>query len=138
MTIADYDDAFKLWSETQGMGLRSLDDSRKGIDFFLKRNPETNFICREGKKLVGVILTGHDGRRGYIYHAAVHRDFRRQGIGKALVDRALTSLRKEGIRKVALVVYKDNLRGNGFWESLGFTLREDLNYRNLSIDPENI
>lgn len=138
MTIADYDDAYKLWTETEGMGLRSLDDSRKGIEFFLKRNPDTNFICRDKDNLVGIILTGHDGRRGYIYHAAVSEDYRRKGIGKKLVETAISSLRKIGIRKVALVVFADNSRGNNFWESLGFVLREDLNYRNLSIDPENV
>lgn len=137
MTIADYDEAFCLWSKTEGMGLRSLDDSREGIDSFLKRNPNTNFVCREGKELIGVILSGHDGRRGYIYHAVVHPHHRRKGLGKKLVGEVISSLAQEGIKKVALVVFSNNQKGNEFWESLGFIKRSDLNYRNLAIDPAN-
>ncbi len=138
MTIADYDEAFKLWSNTEGMGLRSLDDSQKGIDSFLQRNPNTNFVCRNNSELIGVILSGHDGRRGYIYHAAVHPNYRRKGVGRKLVKEVISSLDKEGIKKVALVVFSSNQKGNDFWESLGFINRKDLNYRNLAIDPTNI
>lgn len=138
MSISDYKDAFDLWTNTEGMGLRSLDDSEKGINSFLNRNPNTNFVCRDNEKLVGVILCGHDGRRGYIYHAVVDTSYRRKGIGIKLVENVKNSLEKEGIKKVALVVYSDNKQGNKFWESLGFIKRNDLNYRNLSIDVNNI
>lgn len=137
MKITDYEDAFKLWSNTSGMGLRSLDDSREGIESFLQRNPDTNFIYRIENELVGVILSGHDGRRGYIYHAVVHKKYQNKGIGKKLVNSVLVSLKNEGIKKVALVVYSNNDQGNKFWNSLGFIKREDLNYRNLSIDTNN-
>lgn len=137
MKITDYEDAFKLWSNTTGMGLRSLDDSRKGIKLFLCRNPNTNFTYRIDNELVGVILSGHDGRRGYIYHAVVNVQFQKQGIGKKLVNSCLNSLKKEGINKVALVVYSDNAQGNKFWDSQGFIKREDINYRNLSIESNN-
>ncbi len=138
MTIDDYDDAYNLWSNTDGMGLRSLDDSKEGIDAFLKRNPNTNFVCRDGEKLVGTILSGHDGRRAYIYHAVVNPNYRRCGIGKKLVKEVITALELEGINKVALVVYSDNQKGNEFWESLGFVERNDLNYRNLAINRANL
>lgn len=138
MKISDYEEAYQLWTETAGMGLRTLDDSEPGINKFLIRNPETNFICRVDNKLCGVILCGHDGRRAYIYHTAVHEDFRNQGIGHRLVETVLTSLENEEIKKVALVVFKNNESGNRFWESIGFTVRDDLNYRNRIIDELNI
>ena len=120
------------------MGLRSLDDSREGIGRFLDRNPNTCFVARSGDRIVGVILCGHDGRRGYIYHAAVCPDYRRQGIGRRLVENALAALKREGINKAALIAFKTNAAGNAFWQSIGFESREDLVYRNISLNDENI
>ncbi len=137
MTDNDYDDAYALWTSTPGLGLRSLDDSREGIGTFLSRNRRTCFVCREQDRLAGIILCGHDGRRGYIYHAAVHPDYRRRGIGSELVRLTLEALQKEGIKKAALVVFASNEQGNQFWESQGFIQREDLCYRNRTIDVNN-
>ncbi len=137
MTIDDYEEAYRLWTSTPGMGLRSLDDSREGIGRFLKRNGTTNFVCRTDAGLGGIILCGHDGRRGYIYHMAVRPDCRRRGIGRELVRLALDSLDREGIAKAALVVFESNEEGNRFWESLGFGARQDLVYRNRVIDARN-
>lgn len=138
MTIQDYDEVFKMWNETAGMGMRSLDDSYEGIERFLLRNPETSFVALQDGQIIGVILCGQDGRRGYIYHTAVKQDFRKQGIGKALVDAALSALKKEQINKAALVVFDSNELGNHFWESIGFIKRNDLTYRNISINDQNI
>ncbi len=138
MTIDDYEDAFKLWANTEGMGLRALDDSREGIHAFLQRNPNTNFICRDGGELVGTILSGHDGRRGYIYHVLVKSSYRRLGIGKKLVKEVVNALEREGINKVALVVFSNNLKGNAFWESIGFANRSDLNYRDFAINSTGV
>jgi len=138
LTIEDYDAVFELWKRTKGMGLRSLDDSYDGIKKFIQRNPETNFICEKNNKIVAVILCGHDGRRAYIYHAVVDNDFRKQGIGKLLVDKVVDSLKNIGIHKVALVVFEDNIVGNGFWKSIGFNRRNDLIYRDLSIDKQTV
>jgi len=133
MTIEDYDDVYALWISTPGMGLNNLDDSREGISKYLKRNPSTCFIARDNNQLVGVILSGHDGRRGFIHHTAVKEDQREKGIGKRLVEKAIDALREEGINKVAFVVFKKNEIGNAFWEKLGFEQRGDLNYRNKVI-----
>lgn len=133
MTISDYDAVYVLWTSCKGMGLNNLDDSREGIERFLLRNPETCFVVESDGKIVGVIITGHDGRRGYIYHTAVNLEFRRQGIAKQLVDTALSALKKQGINKVALVVFDRNNDGNAFWEKIGFSPREDLVYRNKSL-----
>lgn len=133
MTIADYDGVYDLWINTPGMGLNTTDDSRDGIDKYLKRNPATSFVAECDEKIIGVIIAGNDGRRGYIYHTAVLPDYRNQGIGKKLVDNAMSALEKEGINKVALVVFDRNEIGNGFWENTGFTVRDDLVYRNKNI-----
>ena len=141
MTIEDYEAAYDLWIKC-GNGLNDKDDSREGIEKYLKRNPNTSYVAVLDEKVVGVILCGHDGRRGIIQHACVSPDCRRKGIGKKLVDLALDALEEEGINKVLLVTFKKNEGGNAFWESQGFTLREDLNYRNkalvemIRIDPD--
>ena len=133
MTLADYDEVHALWLSCKGMGLNSVDDSREGIARYLARNPQTCFVAEEEACICGVILSGHDGRRGYIYHTATLPDARGRGIGRALVDAALEALREEGIAKVALVVFARNDTGNGFWEKMGFTAREDLVYRNKTL-----
>lgn len=133
MTSEDYDKVYALWMSCTGMGFNNIDDSRDGIEKFLKRNPNTCFVAEENEKVIGVILCGNDGRRGYIYHTAVAEDARNQGIGTALVDAALNALEKEGISKVALIVFERNKSGNSFWEHLGFTCRNDIIYRNKAL-----
>lgn len=130
MTIDDYDEIYNLWLACAGMGLNSIDDSRDGIDRFINRNPDTCFVALTDNKVVGAILAGNDGRRGFIYHTAVEPQYRKQGIGRKLVDAAMLALKQCGISKVALVVFDKNTDGNAFWESLGFTVRNDLTYRN--------
>ena len=134
MTIADYDQLHALWLSTPGMGLNNLDDSREGVAKYLERNPHTSFVATEkGFDVIGAILCGHDGRRGYIYHTCVRADRQGEGIGRALVEAALDALKAEGIHKVALVAFAGNELGNGFWERIGFTRRDDLVYRNKNI-----
>ncbi len=133
MTEGDYEAVHALWMRTPGMGLNSLDDSLEGIVRYLHRNPDTCFVSIDDGRLVGVILSGHDGRRGFIYHMAVDIEKRNKGTGRALVYRALEALRSEGIVKVALVVFERNETGNGFWEHIGFGKRTDLVYRNMLI-----
>lgn len=133
MELSDYEQMYDLWMHTPGMGLNNLDDSAEGIEKYLKRNPTTCFVAEQEGKIVGAIMAGHDGRRGYIYHTTVHKDCRRQGIGGKLVQHVLDALEQEGIHKVALVAFDRNSLGNAFWEAQGFTSREDLVYRNRCI-----
>lgn len=135
MTPADYDGVYHLWIHTPGMGLNTTDDSREGIEKYLRRNPTTSFVALDGETIIGVIMAGHDGRRGYIHHTAVRTDYRGRGIARALVDHAMSALEAEGIHKVALVAFARNEIGNGFWEKTGFEKREDLVYRNKNIHP---
>lgn len=138
MTLTDYDGVYRLWLNTPGMGLNNLDDSVEGITRYLQRNPSTCFVAEIEQELVGVILSGHDGRRGFIYHLAVDPVHQRQGIGSVLVEAALQALEAEGIHKVALVVYAGNQFGNAFWEKVGFITRPDLTYRNKNIHELNM
>lgn len=133
MTLADYQAVYALWLATPGMGLNTTDDSREGIEKYLRRNPSTCFVADDGGRIVGVIMAGHDGRRGFIHHTAVLPEYRGQGLGRRLVESALAALEAEGIHKAALVVFEHNQLGNGFWEKLGFTPRDDLVYRNRNI-----
>lgn len=133
MLISDYSQVYSLWINSTGIGLNNLDDSKTGIDRFLKRNPNTCYVATDNNKVIGVILCGHDGRRAYIYHTFVDIDYRNKGIGSDLVNIVLQSLREENINKVALVVFSKNELGNSFWERLGFNIRNDLTYRNKCL-----
>ena len=130
---ADYPALYDMWIHTPGMGLNDLDDSEEGITRYLRRNPATSFVAEEDGRLVGAIMAGHDGRRGYIHHTAVLPECRGQHIGSSLVRSALAALEQEGIHKVALVAFAGNETGNAFWERMGFTVRTDLTYRNRTL-----
>ena len=133
MTIDDYEKVYALWMSCKNMGFNNLDDSREGIAKYLRRNPATCFVAECGDSIVGVIFSGHDGRRGFIHHLAVAENCRRQGIATELLECAVSSLAAEGINKVALLVFNRNEAGNAFWEKNGFTSREDLVYRNKAL-----
>jgi N-acetylglutamate synthase len=134
MEIGDYEQVYALWIGTPGMGLNSIDDSQDGIGKYLRRNPGLSFVATDGDGIVGVILCGHDGRRGVIHHTAVKESIRRRGVGKALADAAFQGLKREGITKAWLVVKKENALGNAFWEKLGFENRTDLTFRGVTLD----
>lgn len=125
LEISDYPEIFALWSSTPGMGL-SQADSRENIDKFFQRNHGLSFCFREEGKIVGTVLCGHDGRRGYIYHVTVAEAFRGRGIGKLLVEKSLSGLNQEGIQKCHLFVFSDNEIGNNFWKATGWTRRDDI------------
>jgi len=140
VTMDDYDEIYELWNSTEQSrrALNPVDDSREGIDRYLKRNPNTCFLAcpeEDPRHVIGVILTGHDGRRAIIHHMCIHPEYRRHGIARMLLQKAEEALRAEGITKVFGLVFKDNETANAFWESQGYTLRTNLNYRNKSLDP---
>lgn len=138
MTIDDYEGVYSLWMTIKGFGIRSIDDSREGVDRFLRRNPTTSVVAEADGKIVGSILCGHDGRRGCLYHVCVHADYRRQGIGKAMVVRAMEKLKEEQISKVSLIAFTKNDIGNAFWNTIGWIKRQDLNYYDFVLNEKNI
>lgn len=137
MQKRDYKQASVLWNDIEGMGMRNLDDSCEGIEKFLERNPTTCFVAEEENQVIGTILCGHDGRRALVYHLAVAKGKRHFGYGRALVQAVEMAVKREGLHKIALVVFKDNKQGNDFWERMGYQRREDLNYRNKSLNQRN-
>ena len=132
MTVDDWDGVNECWTDHEGTN--PVDDSAEGFTRYLKRNPTTSFIAEDNGKIIGTILAGHDGRRGIFHHVVVAPEYRKQGIGKMLVNSAAEALRKEDIHKVLLVVFTHNENGNQFWEHMGFTERTDLVYRNKYIE----
>ena len=138
MTMEDYEGVYALWTKIRGFGLRSVDDSRDGIERFLRRNPTTSVVAVEDGKVVGSILCGHDGRRGCLYHVCVDEGYRRRGIGKAMVVKAMEELEKEEINKVCLIAFTRNDIGNAFWNTIGWTKRLDLNYYDFVLNEKNI
>jgi len=127
MTIDDYDAVYALWNACLSSA-RDIDDSREAIERFLLRNPGLSVVAVENDAIVGNILCGHDGRRGYLYHVAVDAAHRRSGVGQAMVRACLAALRAEGIHSCALVAFTRNTGGNAFWEAVGFRAR-DMVYR---------
>lgn len=137
MMIEDYEGVYKLWKQTKGFGIRSIDDSREGLERFLRRNPTTSIVAEEEGEIVGSILCGHDGRSGCFYHVCVAEEHRMKGIGTQMAKMAMDALRAEKINQVCLIAFMDNQVGNQFWEQSGWKRREDLNYYDLSLNEEN-
>lgn len=133
MDIDDYPEIYQLWEMSDNIGL-GKSDSRYGIETFLERNPGMSYVAWKDDRMVGTVLCGHDGRRGYIHHLMVHPDFRRNGIGQSLVSRCMYALTRIGIQKCHLFVYEDNEGGIKFWESLGWTKRVELTMMSQEID----
>ena len=138
MTIEDYEGVYALWKKIKGFGIRSIDDSKEGVARFLKRNPTTSVVAEKDGRIVGSILCGHDGRRGWLYHVCVDEDYRRHGIGKRMVVFAMKALKEEKINKVSLIAFTENDIGNAFWNTIGWTERLDLNYYDFTLNEENI
>ena len=138
MTIADYEKVYALWKQIKGFAMRSVDDSKEGVERFLKRNLKTSVVAIEDGNVVGANLCGHDGRRGCMYHVCVHPAYRRRGIGKEMVVYAMKRLQEEEINKVSLIAFTSNDIGNAFWNTIGWTRRNDLNYYDFTLNTNNI
>ena len=138
MTIDDYDEVYSLWMSIHGFGIRSLDDSREGVEIFIKRNPTTSVVDIEDGKIVGAILCGHDGRRACFYHVCVSEQYRMHGIGKKMVEFCIDQLKKEKVKKVCLNAFVTNEVGNKFWQKMGWNLRKDMNYYDYVLDENNL
>lgn len=138
MTLDDYEKVYELWMKIKGFAIRSIDDSKEGVERFLNRNPGISVVAEEDGKIIGAILCGHDGRRGCMYHVCVDPEHRLKGIGKSMVVFAMEALKKEKINKVSLIAFTRNDIGNAFWKEIGWTKREDLNYYDFTLNEENI
>ena len=138
MTIEDYEGVYSLWMRIRGFSMKSVDDSREGVERFLRRNPNTSVVAVENRQIIGAILCGHDGRRGCLYHVCVDPAYRRQGIGTQMVVFTMNALKEEEISKVSLIAFVNNDGGNAFWKKNGWTKREDLNFYDFVLNEDNI
>lgn len=126
MTAKHIPAVLTLWEQMGGIGLDEDVDNPEAIGRYLQRNAGMSFVAIEDGKLIGAVLCGTEGRRGYLNHLAVMPTFQRQGIGSALVAHALAALKKEGIGKCNLFLFRVNDVGRRFWEKGGWKERENL------------
>lgn len=134
MTPFDYDKVILLWQETEGMGLHNDADSREGIAQYLARNPHLSFAAHDDHgEIIGAVLCGHDGRRGYLHHLAVIEKYRYKGIGKMLVKYSLKGLADIGISKCHIFIFGDNYKGQAFWKHIGWKERLDLKIMSTTL-----
>jgi len=136
MNIKDYREIIGLWKSTEGIGINDYDDSRRSIKKFIEKNPNTCFVAVNDNEIIGTVMSGNDGRRGIIYHLMVKPEYRKNGIGKKLLDRAENGLRKEGIRRIYLFALKNNKTGNRFWANNDYIIRDHLVFRTRIFDKE--
>jgi len=132
MAMKHYNQVVGLWRTCEGIGLSDA-DSRDNVRNYLFRNPGLSYVAIDKMRVVAAVLCGHDGRRGYLNHLAVHPDHRRQGLGRSLVEKCLATLDTIGIAKCHLFILRKNTDGVRFWEHMGWTLRTDLRVASVCI-----
>jgi N-acetylglutamate synthase len=133
MTMDDYANAMALWTSTPGIGLSAADEA-KTMRAYLLRNPGMSQSAWSGDTLIGTVLAGHDGRRGYLHHLCVRDDYRGQGIGRLLTIRALEALQAHGLEKAHAFLFSDNETGRKFWERIGWTWRTDIGVVSVNLE----
>ena len=125
MTIRDYDEVFAMWQITTKRALSKADE-RGQIERYLNRNPGMSQVAVIDGRIVGTVLAGHDGRRGFIHHMAVLPEFRRRHIGRRLAEKAVEMIARDGIDKTHIFCYQNNETGQNFWKDFGFEKRGDV------------
>ena len=131
--IEDFDAVIALWRRTGGVGLNES-DTRRAITAYLRRNPKLSFVAEKDGRIIGAVLCGHDGRRGYLHHLAVSKRHRGRGIGRRLVNACLAKLRKAGIQKCNIFIFASNAEGMKFWTRTGWSLRTELRLMQIRLD----
>lgn len=131
--IEDYERVVALWRRTEGVGLNES-DTRRAIAVYLHRNPRLSFVAEQDGQIIGAVLCGHDGRRGYLHHLAVAKRHRRCGIGRHLVNACLAKLRQAGIPKCNIFIFANNTKGIKFWAHTGWGLRKELRLMQIRLD----
>lgn len=121
----DYPKLIKLWEAAGNIDIRQT-DTPDMLASFLYRNPTCNYAAYAGARLIGAVLAGHDGWRGYLYHMAVKPDYRERSVGTRLVSAAVSAIKSEGIQRIHCLVRRDNMIAQQFWEACGFELRDEL------------
>ena len=131
MVAADYSSVMSIWQQSEGMTLREV-DSEVNIAAYLARNEGLSFVAVEAGELVGAVLAGTDGRRGYLQHLAVLPEFRKQGLGRMLTEHVVAALKRIGIEKTHLFVHTSNLEAQDFYQNLGWGARDEVRMFSLN------
>ena len=132
ITLDRYEELVTLWRNTEGLWT-SDDDDYDNLQSFLERNPGLNLMVLYEGRIIGAVKCSHDGRRGYIHHLAVKKEFRDHGIGRELVENCVENLRNEGIKKIRVFVLDNNRAALKFWKNLGFS-EQIYDYRTLEFE----
>jgi ribosomal protein S18 acetylase RimI-like enzyme len=122
--IDDYPIVRDLW-KTAGLILRPGDEL-EDVRLKLQRDPDLFLVGEQDDKIVGTVIGGWDGRRGWIYHLAVKPEHQRKGIGADLVHEVEKRLISKGAKKVNAQVYKWNEKSSEFFKSIGYETQPDL------------
>lgn len=125
MTIEDYEEVYNMWQITTKRALSKADEKPQ-MERYLKHNAGMSQVALIDGKIVGTVLAGHDGRRGFIHHMAVMPDYRRRRIGHALAETAIKKIGEQGIDKTHIFCYRNNETGQSFWRDFGFEKRDDV------------
>lgn len=133
-SMLDYEEATTFWASIPGIGLDDA-DTPETMAAFLQRNPGLSFVARLDGRLIGAVLCGHDGRRGYLHHLAVLPEYRKKGIGKALINRCLSALAHNGIQRCKIFIYSENTNGKEFWEKSGWSTFDGLEMMYREVEP---
>ena len=138
MKLDRYPELTDFWKNTEGLWA-SDDDSYENLKIFLKRNPGLNFIAISENRIVGTLKCSHDGRRGFLHHLAVKKEFREEGIAKALINKCLEKLLQAGITsdKVRVFVLDTNKPALEFWKQLGF-VEQIYDYRTFELKNPSV
>ena len=134
MSINDYNEIINLWKNTEGVGINDYDDSKKRIKIFLEKNSKLCFVVKDNNKIIGTIMGSNDGRRGLIYHLMIKPEYRKNGIGKKLLEKVEKNLKKDGIKRIYLVTLRKNKIGNKFWENNGYVIRDFVKFRSKIME----
>ena len=123
--LSDTEAVVSLWQQT---GLtRPWNNPYQDIRRKLSVQPELFLVAVDGRTLVGTVMAGYDGHRGWLYYLASAPDRRGEGIARKLVAEAEELLTEMGCPKVQLMVRPENGIAQGFYESLGYESFETWN-----------
>jgi len=119
-----YEDVVIIWKKT-GISITSS-DTKKEVNVMLNKNPDLCLIAKIDEKVIGVVMGGFDGRRGYVHHLAIDPEYQRKGYGKLLMDELTERFQKKRVHKVHHFIEKHNKDVINFYRKLGWEIRNDL------------
>ena len=135
MEFDDLSEVIELWRQSEGVFL-SDSDTPPALQSYLRHNGFMSYVAVADNRIVGAVLCGQDGRRGYLHHLAVAESHRRQGIGKELVKSCSERLLAEGINRFNIFLLNNNDLGQKFWEDLECESWDQCRILSRTIEPE--